>query len=38
MAQKPRHSGDFVENWLQHELGLVDTKQSLMASFRNLMH
>jgi len=37
MAQKPR-IGTFVENWLQHEVGLVDTKQSLDGKFPgNLM-
>ena len=32
LAQKPR-TGTFVENWLQHEVGLVDTKQSLDGKF-----
>jgi len=37
LAQKPRE-GTFVENWLSHEVGLVDTKQSLDGKFPgNLM-
>jgi site-specific DNA-methyltransferase (adenine-specific) len=37
LAQKPR-IGTFVENWLQHEAGLVDTSQSLDGKFPgNLM-
>ena len=37
LAQKPR-TGTFVENWLEHEVGLVDTKQSLDGKFPgNLM-
>ena len=37
LAQKPR-MGTFVENWLQHEAGLVDTSQSLDGKFPgNLM-
>ena len=37
LAQKPR-AGTFVENWLTHEVGLVDTKQSLDGRFPgNLM-
>ena len=37
LAQKPR-AGTFVENWLEHQVGLVDTKQSLDGRFPgNLM-
>ncbi|MCE2836216.1 MAG: site-specific DNA-methyltransferase [Cyanobium sp. 49614_E6] len=37
LAQKPR-AGTFVENWLTHEVGLVDTKQTLDGRFPgNLM-
>jgi site-specific DNA-methyltransferase (adenine-specific) len=37
LAQKPRE-GTFVENWLTHEVGLVDTSQSLDGKFPgNLM-
>jgi site-specific DNA-methyltransferase (adenine-specific) len=37
LAQKPR-AGTFVENWLEHQVGLVDTKQSLDGKFPgNLM-
>lgn len=37
LAQKPR-AGTFVENWLTHEVGLVDTKQSIDGKFPgNLM-
>lgn len=37
LAQKPR-IGTFVENWLEHETGLVDTSQSLDGKFPgNLM-
>jgi len=37
LAQKPRE-GTFVENWLSHEVGLVDTRQSLDGKFPgNLM-
>ena len=37
LAQKPR-IGTFVENWLEHEVGLVDTRQSLDGKFPgNLM-
>ena len=37
LAQKPR-IGTFVENWLEHEVGLVDTKQSIDGKFPgNLM-
>lgn len=37
LAQKPRE-GTFVENWLKHEVGLVDTRQSLDGKFPgNLM-
>ena len=37
LAQKPR-IGTFVENWLTHEVGLVDTKQTLDGKFPgNLM-
>ncbi len=37
LAQKPR-GGTFVENWLEHQVGLVDTKQSLDGKFPgNLM-
>jgi len=37
LCQKPR-TGTFVENWLKHQVGLVDTKQSLDGKFPgNLM-
>jgi site-specific DNA-methyltransferase (adenine-specific) len=37
LAQKPR-IGTFVENWLAHEVGLVDTRQTLDGKFPgNLM-
>jgi len=37
LAQKPK-AGTFVENWLEHEVGLVDTRQSLDGKFPgNLM-
>lgn len=37
LAQKPR-IGTFVENWLEHETGLVDTSQSIDGKFPgNLM-
>jgi site-specific DNA-methyltransferase (adenine-specific) len=37
LAQKPRE-GTFIENWLQHEVGLVNTRQSLDGKFPgNLM-
>lgn len=37
LAQKPR-VGTFVENWMEYEVGLVDTKQSLDGKFPgNLM-
>lgn len=37
LAQKPR-IGTFVENWLEHEVGLVDTRQTLDGKFPgNLM-
>jgi site-specific DNA-methyltransferase (adenine-specific) len=37
LAQKPR-TGTFIENWLTHEVGLVDTSQSLDGRFPgNLM-
>jgi site-specific DNA-methyltransferase (adenine-specific) len=37
LAQKPR-AGTFIENWLTHEVGLVDTSQSLDGRFPgNLM-